>query len=93
MAGEAEIEWLDESPPAPPNLTDPTLQAFVAQTGVAVLPKQAWTDVATLHAAGIPAVNLGPGESSQAHQPGEWVEAEAIARVAEQILRFVEDGA
>jgi succinyl-diaminopimelate desuccinylase len=90
VAGEAEIEWLDESPPAPPNLTDPTLQAFVAQGGVSVLPKQAWTDVATLYAAGIPAVNLGPGESSQAHQPGEWVEGEAIARVAERLLRFLE---
>jgi succinyl-diaminopimelate desuccinylase len=87
--GEAEIVWLDESPPAPPNLSDPTLRAFLEATGVDVQPKQAWTDVATLQAAGIPAVNLGPGESSQAHQPGEWVEGEAIARVARLLLSFL----
>jgi succinyl-diaminopimelate desuccinylase len=89
VAGEGAIEWLDESPPASPSLQDPTVQAFLAETGVPVRPKQAWTDVATLQAHGIPAVNYGPGESSQAHQPGEWVDGALVARVAENLLRFV----
>lgn len=81
LAGpDAELRWLDESPPAAPNLEAPAIRRFLAQTGLPVHPKQAWTDVATLAAAGIPALNYGPGEPSQAHQPGEWVE---IARLRE----------
>lgn len=91
LAGQAaEVRFVDEAPPAPPALSDPTLQAFLAQTGVDVHPKQAWTDVATLSQAGIPAVNYGPGDPAQAHQPGEWVDGTAIAEVATRLLRFIE---
>jgi succinyl-diaminopimelate desuccinylase len=89
VAGEGELTWLDESPAAPPNLSEPLLVRFLSETGVRVLPKQAWTDVASLQARGIPAVNYGPGEAHQAHQPGEWVEGEAIARVASTLARFL----
>ena len=91
MASEAfEVDFVDEAPPAPPGLEDPTLRAFLVASGVAVHPKQAWTDVATLSEAGIPAANYGPGDPAQAHQPGEWVDGEAIAEVATQLLRFIE---
>ena len=89
VAGEGELTWIDESPAAPPRLSEPVLARFLAATGVRVLPKQAWTDVASLQARGIPAVNYGPGEAHQAHQPGEWVEGEAIARVASTLARFL----
>ena len=87
------VVWLDESPPAMPALGDPTLRAFLSLTGVPVLPKQAWTDVATLAARGIPAVNYGPGEPSQAHQRGEWVDGEAVADVAGNLMRFLAEQA
>jgi succinyl-diaminopimelate desuccinylase len=90
VAGEGTIEFLDESPAASPNLENETLRAFLAATGVDVQPKQAWTDVATLQVNGIPAVNYGPGEPAQAHQPGEWVEGAAVAEVATQLVAFLE---
>jgi succinyl-diaminopimelate desuccinylase len=90
VAGEGELAWIDESPAAPPRLSEPVLARFLAETGVRVLPKQAWTDVASLQAHGIPAVNYGPGEAHQAHQPGEWVEGEAIAKVASTLARFLQ---
>jgi succinyl-diaminopimelate desuccinylase len=90
VAGDGTIEFLDEAPAASPNLENDTLRAFLAATGVEVRPKQAWTDVATLQSLGIPAVNYGPGEPAQAHQPGEWVEGEAVAEVARRLVAFLE---
>ena len=90
VAGEGTVEFLDEAPAASPNLHNATLRAFLAATGVEVHPKQAWTDVATLQAHGIPAVNYGPGEPTQAHQPGEWVDGAAVARVAGALIAFLE---
>jgi succinyl-diaminopimelate desuccinylase len=94
LAGpEGEVRWLDESPSALPSLGAPIVQHFIAETGAPVLPKQAWTDVATLIHAGIPAVNFGPGESSQAHQPEEWVSIETMEQVEDRLARFLEAGA
>lgn len=79
LAGSAaHVEWSDVAPPAHPNLQQPLVADFIARSGLEVLPKQAWTDVATLDAWGVPAFNYGPGESSQAHQPGEWVAIERL---------------
>lgn len=87
----AEISWLDESPPAAPRIEDPAVADFLRRTGLPIHPKQAWTDVATLQAWGVPAVNYGPGEPSQAHQPGEWVAVDRLEECArllhDEILR------
>jgi succinyl-diaminopimelate desuccinylase len=86
----AEIELTDLSPACPAFEDHPLVRRLVERTGVAQEPKQAWTDVARLAVHGIPAVNLGPGATSQAHQRGEWVEISALERgyrVHETFLR------
>jgi succinyl-diaminopimelate desuccinylase len=76
----AEVELTDLSPACPAYAEHPLVRRLRERTRVAVEPKQAWTDVARLAVHGVPAVNLGPGATSQAHQRGEWVELDALAR-------------
>jgi succinyl-diaminopimelate desuccinylase len=75
----AELELVDLAPACPAYGEHPLVRRLVERTGVASEPKQAWTDVARLAAHGIPAANLGPGATSQAHQRGEWVDVDALA--------------
>jgi succinyl-diaminopimelate desuccinylase len=74
MAGmQVEIDVVDRAPPAPPKRSHPYVQALIAAADGRVTAKQAWTDVARLAAVGVPALNYGPGLTSQAHQAGEHV--------------------
>ena len=86
----AEVHWSDIAPPAAPSLTAPAVADFLERSGLSVHPKQAWTDVATMHAWGVPAFNYGPGEPSQAHQPGEWVEIDALEECERVIAKELE---
>jgi succinyl-diaminopimelate desuccinylase len=85
----AEIEFVDLSPACPAYAEDPLVQRLLARTGAKAEPKQAWTDVARLAAQGIPAVNFGPGATSQAHQQGEWTELGALVKGYELFERFL----
>jgi succinyl-diaminopimelate desuccinylase len=76
----AEVTLTDLSPACPAFGEHPLVRRVVERAQVETAPKQAWTDVARLAAHGIPAANLGPGATSQAHQRGEWVELEALVR-------------
>jgi succinyl-diaminopimelate desuccinylase len=76
----AEVTLTDLSPACPAWAEHPLVRRMVERTGVAPEPKQAWTDVARFAVRGVAAANLGPGASSQAHQRGEWVEVDALAR-------------
>ena len=73
-----EIEWQDLSPAARPGLDRPAAAQFVAAVGQEPMPKYGWTDVARFSAAGIPAVNFGPGDALLAHTDDEHVHPEAI---------------
>lgn len=72
VAAEAEVEFIDVSPSAPPLRSHPLVAALADSGVVAIEPKQAWTDVARFAQLGIAAVNFGPGVQAQAHQKNEW---------------------
>jgi succinyl-diaminopimelate desuccinylase len=62
---------------------------LVEAGGLTVAPKQAWTPVAEFSAAGVDAVNFGPGEPRFAHRRDEQVDAAALVRNHETLERFL----
>ena len=88
----AAVEVTDLSPACPAFADHPLVRRLVERAGVSIEPKQAWTDVARLAQAGIPAVNFGPGATAQAHQRGEWVELAAIERCYRALEAFLRRG-
>ncbi len=89
----AECTVIDRAPAGPVVLDNPLMRKLRALSGVPVEPKQAWTDVARLGLAGIPAVNFGPGEQAQAHQKGESCSEEALERGYLLLQRFLTEAA
>jgi succinyl-diaminopimelate desuccinylase len=85
----ASVALTDRSPACPAFGEHPLVRRLVDRTGVTTEPKQAWTDVARLAVHGIPAANLGPGATAQAHQRGEWIEIAALARGYELYEKFL----
>ncbi|MBK5222551.1 MAG: succinyl-diaminopimelate desuccinylase [Acidimicrobiia bacterium] len=65
------VEVVDVGGAAWPATDHPLVQQLVSRSDVEVRAKLGWTDVARFAAAGIPAANFGPGDSTIAHAPGE----------------------
>jgi succinyl-diaminopimelate desuccinylase len=75
-----EVDVLSNSPGARPPHDNAIMDRLVAASGGPVQAKQAWTPVAELAAAGIEAVNFGPGDPAFAHRADERVSVEALVR-------------
>lgn len=86
------IELVDSSPAAYPAVEHPCVAALIARHGLAVRAKLGWTDVARFTQHGVPAVNLGPGDSSLAHTAGEYVEASSLLRAATALEDLLRNG-
>jgi succinyl-diaminopimelate desuccinylase len=84
--GTLEIEG--NAPSAPVATGDPLVQRLIASGSLAVEAKQAWTPVAEFAAAGVAAVNLGPGDPAQAHTRDEHVRIDALVGAYETIETF-----
>lgn len=68
---------------------NPLMDRLVECSGAAAEPKQAWTPVAEFAAAGIDAVNLGPGDPALAHRVDERVSVHALVRSYELLEAFL----
>lgn len=87
-----DVEVVDRAPPAPPHRGDPYVEGMVEAADRRVAGKQAWTDVARLAAAGVRALNYGPGLTGQAHQKGEYVPAVNLERAHTVLTTFLMAG-
>ena len=76
------------APSAPVATGNPLAQRLIATGRLEVAAKQAWTPVAEFAAAGIDAVNFGPGDPAQAHAREEHVRIDALVRCYETIEAF-----
>lgn len=89
VAGRAEVEITDLAPSGRVCTDNPLLEHLRQSSGLQAQSKQAWTDVARLGSLGVDAVNLGPGETAQAHQAGESAGIPAMATVYEALAAFL----
>ena len=76
------------APSAPVATANPLAQRLIAAGNLEVAAKQAWTPVAEFAAAGVDAVNFGPGDPAQAHAREEHVRIDALVRCYETIEAF-----
>jgi succinyl-diaminopimelate desuccinylase len=65
------------------------VQRLVDAGGLETAPKQAWTPVAEFSAAGVDAINFGPGDPRFAHRRDERVEVDALVKSYETLVRFL----
>jgi succinyl-diaminopimelate desuccinylase len=88
-----EVELVDVAPAAPPRLDHPLLAGLRTRHDLEVRAKLGWTDVSRFAAAGIPAANFGPGDSTLAHTRDERVERADLDRVHAALEDLVRRGA
>ena len=90
--GAVAVELDDLSPPARPGLDSPMARELidlVRERGGGVAPKYGWTDVARFSAAGVPAVNLGPGDPMLCHTDDEHCPVDQIEAVADALRAWL----
>ncbi|HEV2974421.1 MAG TPA: succinyl-diaminopimelate desuccinylase [Solirubrobacteraceae bacterium] len=85
-----ELELLSNSPGARPPRGNALYERLLSCSARPAQAKQAWTPVAELAAAGIEAVNCGPGDPAHAHSRDERVASHALARSYELLSAFLD---
>ncbi len=86
----ASFEISDFAPSGPVQLDHPLLQRLI-DSGIAVRPKQAWTDIARFAMHGVAAANFGPGTPAQAHQQEEHAEVNLLEECYARLGSFLHD--
>jgi succinyl-diaminopimelate desuccinylase len=83
------VAVISNAPPGPVAVNNPLVERLRRVAGVDVRAKQAWTPVAEFAAAGIDAVNFGPGDPALAHRPDERVDVDALQRSLDAVRAFL----
>jgi succinyl-diaminopimelate desuccinylase len=83
------LEILGNARPGPVTVHNPLVSRLRAAGDLPVRPKQAWTPVAEFAAAGVDAVNCGPGDPRYAHRDDERVSTPALVRSYELLSTFL----
>lgn len=84
---------IGHAPSGAVTLDHPLAQRLVGLSGQPPEPKQAWTPVAEFTAAGVDAVNFGPGDPPLAHQVEESVGIDALVHAHALLAQLVTEGA
>jgi succinyl-diaminopimelate desuccinylase len=85
-----EVAVTDSVAGAMPGLSAPPAKEFLAAIGQPPMAKLGWTDVARFAAAGVPALNFGPGDPNLAHARDERVELAKIVDGAAVLRRWLQ---
>jgi succinyl-diaminopimelate desuccinylase len=85
-----ELRVVSNAPSAPVAVENPLLERLGAVVARPVEPKQAWTPVAEFAAAGLDAVNFGPGDPQLAHRRDERIDVEAMTVALAILCEFLE---
>ncbi|HLL85157.1 MAG TPA: succinyl-diaminopimelate desuccinylase, partial [Longimicrobium sp.] len=84
----ATVQVVDAAPSGEVHADHPLIREWREKLALDIQPKQAWTDVARFTTHGIPAVNFGPGETSQAHQANEWCSIDSLEHCFSALSRY-----
>ncbi len=84
-----EVEIVDAAPSGRVVTDHPLVARLASAAGVGIGSKQGWTDVARLTARGIPAINFGPGETSEAHTATESMPLDHLGLVYSGLKRVL----
>jgi len=84
-----DFKLMDAASAAPTGLNNELIKNFVKAIATPVAPKFGWTDVARFAAAGIPAINFGPGDPNLAHHPSEAVKIKQIEDVYASLKKWL----
>jgi succinyl-diaminopimelate desuccinylase len=87
-----DVRVVDQAAPGRVNLDDPLVHEFVSRFHLEVSGKQGWTDVARFTAAGVPALNFGPGLPELCHAADEYCPVPDLARAYDCLARFLVEG-
>jgi succinyl-diaminopimelate desuccinylase len=89
---DADLEIVGTASPGAVATGSPLVTALLEAGATAIEPKQAWTNVADFTAAGIDAVNFGPGHPALAHRRDEHVRIDALVHAYETLGRLLDGG-